>query len=86
MQQIAGDCDREPQSHAWTELLRAEADDNELTAYLSLAFNCTYNTPRTNEAADRLLDALPAWKDTPLVRFRLATCVGVSHAGARCAP
>jgi tetratricopeptide (TPR) repeat protein len=61
---------------AWTELLRARADDNELTAYLSLAFNCTYNTPRTNDAADGLLDALPTWKDTPLVRFRLATCVG----------
>jgi len=61
---------------AWTERLRAEADGNELAAYLSLAFNCTYNTPRTNEAADALLDALPAWKDTPLVRFRLATCVG----------
>ena len=61
---------------AWTELLRAQADDNELTAYLSLAFNCTYNTPPTNEAADGLLDALPAWKDTPLVRFRLATCLG----------
>jgi len=61
---------------AWTELLRAQADDNELTAYLSLAFNCTYNTPPTSDAADRLLDALPNWKDTPLVRFRLATCVG----------
>jgi tetratricopeptide (TPR) repeat protein len=61
---------------AWTDLLRASADDNELTAYLFLAFNCTYNTPPTNDAADRLLDALPVWKDTPLVRFRLAMCLG----------
>src|SRR5206468_9453272 len=30
---------------AWTDSLRARADDNALTAYLWVAFNCTYNSP-----------------------------------------
>jgi tetratricopeptide (TPR) repeat protein len=58
---------------AWTDSLRARADENELTAYLWVAFNCTYNSP-TNEVVDHLADLLPAWKDTPLIRYRIATC------------
>jgi tetratricopeptide (TPR) repeat protein len=58
---------------AWTESLRARADENELTAYLWVAFNCTYNSP-TNQVVDTLADVLPAWRDTPLIRYRIATC------------
>ncbi|HEY3044009.1 MAG TPA: hypothetical protein VGJ39_08285 [Vicinamibacterales bacterium] len=58
---------------AWTESLRARADENELTAYLWVAFNCTYNSP-TNEAIDSLVAVVPAWSDTPLIRYRIATC------------
>jgi tetratricopeptide (TPR) repeat protein len=54
---------------AWTERLRVRADENELTAYLWVAFNCTYNSP-TDEAVETLIDGLPAWRDTPLIRFR----------------
>jgi tetratricopeptide (TPR) repeat protein len=58
---------------AWTEALRTRADEDELTAYLWVAFSCTYNV-RTNDEADVLLSVVPAHRDTPLIRFRLATC------------
>jgi len=58
---------------AWTESLRVRAEENELTAYLWVAFNCTYNSP-TNEVAETLDNVLPSWRDTALIRFRIATC------------
>jgi tetratricopeptide (TPR) repeat protein len=57
----------------WTASLGSGADADELTAYLWLAFNCSYNSPTADET-EALLEALPRWKDTPLIRFRLATC------------
>jgi tetratricopeptide (TPR) repeat protein len=61
---------------AWTESLRARADENELTAYLWVAFNCTYNSP-TNDVVERLVDLLPTWRDSPLIRYRIATCTAL---------
>src|SRR5439155_6223716 len=37
------------------------------------AFNCTYGGP-TNDAVAGFFDAVPAWRETPLVQFRGATC------------
>jgi tetratricopeptide (TPR) repeat protein len=62
---------------AWTELLRAQADQDELSAYLWLAFNCTYNSPGAG-GADPLLDLIPTWRESPLLQFRRATCVAFS--------
>jgi tetratricopeptide (TPR) repeat protein len=64
---------------AWTESLRVRANENELTAYLWVAFNCTYNSP-TNEVIDTLTDVMPAWRDTSLIRFRFATCTALRTA------
>jgi tetratricopeptide (TPR) repeat protein len=64
---------------AWTEMLRGRADDDALSAYLWMSFNCTYNS-RSSAEADALLDAVPSWRVTPLVRYRLATCVGIRDA------
>lgn len=61
---------------AWTESLRARADENELTAYLWVAFNCAYNSP-TNDAVEALRDAIPSLKDTPLIRYRIASCTAL---------
>ena len=61
---------------AWTESLRARADENELTSYLWIAFNCAYNSP-TNAEVERLLDAVPTLRDTPLIRYRIATCTAL---------
>jgi len=61
---------------AWTESLRARADENELTSYLWVAFNCAYNSPTTAEV-ERLLDAVPTLRDTPLIRYRIATCTAL---------
>jgi hypothetical protein len=61
---------------AWTDALRTRANENELTAYLWVAFNCTYNPP-TDAVAATLLDAVPAWRDTPLIRYRMATCTAL---------
>src|SRR6185503_1048264 len=51
----------------------------ELTAYLWVAFNCTYNSP-TNAVIDTLADLVPAWRDTSLIRFRIATCTALRTA------
>ena len=57
----------------WTESLRVRADENELSAYLWLAFNCTYNSP-TDAVIETLNESVPAWRDTSLIRFKIATC------------
>jgi tetratricopeptide (TPR) repeat protein len=61
---------------AWTALLDERADNDELAAYLWVAFNCTYNTQRAAEA-EGVANALPSWKDTPLLQFRLASCTSL---------
>jgi tetratricopeptide (TPR) repeat protein len=61
---------------AWMDLLRARADESGLTAYVTVAFSCSYDSPR-DEAIETLLGALPSWRDTPLIRFRLASCTAL---------
>jgi tetratricopeptide (TPR) repeat protein len=61
---------------AWTASLRQRADDEPLEAYLWLGFNCTYAAPRSDDV-DALLDAIPSWRDAPLLRFRAASCGGL---------
>ncbi|HVH28243.1 MAG TPA: hypothetical protein VM818_15865 [Vicinamibacterales bacterium] len=61
---------------AWTARLEERADDDELTAYLWVAFSCSYGNPTTDQA-EAVASAVPRWKDTPLIRFRLASCTSV---------
>jgi tetratricopeptide (TPR) repeat protein len=58
---------------AWTGLLRARADEDPLTAYLWLGFNCAY-VPAGQQAVHEWLEQLPAWRDTALIGFKAATC------------
>jgi tetratricopeptide (TPR) repeat protein len=62
---------------SWTDRLRAGADDDALSAYLWLGFNCAY-VPAAQQAVDDWLTHLPVWRETPLIAFKAATC---SHAG-----
>src|SRR5262245_34087623 len=57
----------------WTERLRAHADEDPLTAYLWLAFNCTY-VPAVQQNVAEWLNQLPVWRETALIKFRAATC------------
>src|SRR4029453_4307115 len=56
---------------AWTERLRAHADEDPLTAYLWLAFNCTY-VPAVRQNVEEWLNQLPVLRESPLVRFKAA--------------
>ena len=58
---------------AWTDHLRARADQDALSAYLWLGFNCAY-VPTADHAVERWLTILPMWRETPLVLFKAATC------------
>jgi tetratricopeptide (TPR) repeat protein len=58
---------------AWTEQLRAQADEDPLSAYLWLGFNCAY-VPAAQQALDAWLTELPAWRETALIAFKAATC------------
>jgi tetratricopeptide (TPR) repeat protein len=58
---------------AWLELLRAHADEDPLTAYLWLGFNCAY-VPTLQQALEQWLTAIPLWRGSPLVAFKAATC------------
>jgi tetratricopeptide (TPR) repeat protein len=58
---------------AWTERLRAHADEDPLTAYLWLAFNCTY-VPAGQLNIEGWLGQLPVWRESPLIKFKAATC------------
>jgi len=57
----------------WTERLRAHADEDPLTAYLWLAFNCTY-VPAVRQNVEEWLQQLPVWRETALIKFKAATC------------
>ncbi|HEV3060419.1 MAG TPA: hypothetical protein VGY48_19400 [Vicinamibacterales bacterium] len=58
---------------AWTDELRQRADQDALSAYVSLAFNCAY-VPSAQHAVEQWLADVPAWRDTPLVTMKAATC------------
>jgi tetratricopeptide (TPR) repeat protein len=57
----------------WTELLRARAADDPLTAYLWLGFNCAY-VPAGQQDVQEWLNDLPSWRETALIAFKAATC------------
>jgi len=61
---------------AWTDELRERADQDALSAYVWLAFNCTY-IPSAQQAVEQWLAAVPAWRNTPLLTMKAATC-GIS--------
>lgn len=60
---------------AWTEHLRTHADDDPLAAYLWLSFNCAY-VRSADQTLATWVDAIPSWRDTPLLAFKAATCGG----------
>jgi tetratricopeptide (TPR) repeat protein len=64
---------------AWTEYLRTHADDDELSAYLWLGFNCAYVATAQHSMAE-WLTRLPSWRDTALVAFKTATCSVINRA------
>jgi tetratricopeptide (TPR) repeat protein len=57
----------------WTTQLRAQANEDALSAYLWLAFNCAH-LPSAEHAVGQWLALEPAWRDTPLVALKAATC------------
>jgi len=58
---------------AWTGQLREHADDDPLSAYLWLAFNCAY-VPAAQHSVEEWLKPLTVWRETALVAFKAATC------------
>ena len=61
---------------ALVEERRAGADADPLAAYAWLAFYCTHSGSRDDRSLDTLLGPLPRLRDTPIVRYRVATCLG----------
>jgi tetratricopeptide (TPR) repeat protein len=59
----------------FAERLRAGADENALTAYLWVAFNCSYGGLGEPQL-ETWLAAVPSWRDSPLIRYKAATCAG----------
>jgi len=57
----------------WTAQLRAHANEDALSAYVWLAFNCAY-LPSAEHAVAQWLTFEPAWRETPLVALKTATC------------
>jgi tetratricopeptide (TPR) repeat protein len=60
---------------AFTDRLRARADEDPASAYLWIAFNCSYGSlgePHLEE----WVAAVPSWRDSPLIHYRAATCGG----------
>jgi tetratricopeptide (TPR) repeat protein len=57
----------------WTAQLRAHANEDALSAYVWLAFNCAY-LPSAEHAVAQWLTFEPAWRETPLVALKAATC------------
>jgi hypothetical protein len=58
---------------AWTEYLRTHAEDDALSAYLWIGFNCAY-VPTAQQAMGEWLARVPNWRDAPPVAFKTATC------------
>jgi tetratricopeptide (TPR) repeat protein len=63
---------------AWTEMLRLHADDDALAAYLWLSFNCAYVSGLRQAVGDWLV-AAPTWRDTTLLKFKVAICSGYTR-------
>ena len=61
---------------ALVEERRAAADADPLAAYAWLAFYCTHSGSRDDRSLETLLGPLPQLRDTPIVRYRVATCSG----------
>ena len=64
---------------AWTEVLRLHADEDPLAAFLWLSFNCAYVSAARQTLGDWMA-AVPAWRDTSLLRFKAAVCAGYTRA------
>jgi tetratricopeptide (TPR) repeat protein len=60
---------------AWTQELRAHADEDPLKATLWLSFNCAY-VPAGQQVVPEWVDRVPSWKGTPLIEFKAAVCRG----------
>jgi len=60
---------------AWLALLRARSDQDAVSAYLWLAFNCSAPTAGINPGdIPRWIAATGEWGDSPLLKYRVATC------------
>jgi tetratricopeptide (TPR) repeat protein len=59
----------------FAERLRARANESAVSAYLWIAFNCAYGN-LAEPTLDDWLAVIPAWKDTPLIQYKAASCGG----------
>jgi tetratricopeptide (TPR) repeat protein len=58
---------------AWTDALRLHADEDPLSAYLWLSFNCAY-VGAGQQTVGEWLTVVPTWRQTPLFAFKAAVC------------
>lgn len=66
---------------AWLTLLRGRAEQDAVSAYLWLAFNCAAPTAGINPGdIPRWIALTGAWSDSPLIKYRAATCGGYDRA------
>jgi tetratricopeptide (TPR) repeat protein len=59
----------------YTDRLRGRADESAVAAYLWIAFNCSYGQ-FAEPHVEEWLAVIPSWRDSPLIRYRAATCSG----------
>jgi tetratricopeptide (TPR) repeat protein len=64
---------------AWTDALRLHADEDALSAYLWLSFNCAY-VGAGQQTIGEWLTLVPTWRNTPLFAFKAAVCGGYTRA------
>jgi tetratricopeptide (TPR) repeat protein len=62
----------------WTEALRLHADEDALSAYLWLSFNCAY-VGAAQQTIGEWLTLVPTWRDTPLFAFKASVCGGYNR-------
>lgn len=58
---------------SYLSYLGHRSDQDPLSAYLWVAFNCAYESSGPNEVAD-WMQAIPTWRDTPLIAFTVGIC------------
>ena len=63
---------------AWTDALRLHADEDALSAYLWLSFNCAY-VGAGQQTIGEWLTLVPTWRNTPLFAFKAAVCGGYTR-------
>jgi len=63
---------------AWTDALRLHADNDALSAYLWLSFNCSY-VGAGQQTVGEWLALVPTWRNTPLLAFKAAVCGGYTR-------